>query len=138
MFHSGLRLDIGRWAPAGALIVLLCAPDMGADFDKFYTSFCVVVALPAIVLASASDQATRNESFVAKWCGKISYPLYAIHYPIVRLASVIIQKVTQSGSFRTVMVSIVVAGLCVLSAAVFILYDKPVRRWLSAVLFETH
>lgn len=75
----------------------------------------VFVLFPALVLAGAMIEVPDRRA--ASWMGGLSYPLYAIHQPIVV-------------AFGWLSVPFVVFGAWALDR----FYDRPARGWLRAVL----
>ena len=109
-----------------ALLALLFTPIW---YNPLYDLISVVIILPYIVFTAAN---CRVNPALARFSGNISYPMYAIHYPIARLIGVIVIKMNLSSLGR---VGFFLAGLILIiaiSALIFKYYDEPVRGWLSS------
>ncbi|WP_162925343.1 acyltransferase family protein [Aurantiacibacter odishensis] len=78
----------------------------------------VTVVLPLAIFVLAHLQPASNG--LAVWLGNLSYPLYAIHHPVIKLAE---------GSVVAVLCASI--ALVLASAAIYRWYDVPVRRWLE-------
>ena len=90
-----------------------------------------MLLFPAIILSGAHSQIGRTELALCKFAGRISYPLYILHYPflLIYMNFALIRKppaatlvLAGAGSF----VLVVAASWLALK-----LYDEPVRAWLK-------
>ena len=90
----------------------------------------VLVILPALVtLAIASPLSARAERW-AIFLGALSYPLYAIHVPLLRAFNVIVDTLPDDAQTPAWWVSLILTlGLAVLFER---FYDAPIRRWISS------
>lgn len=119
------------------LVFVLAFPRLGGNelwVNGLYESFCVIILFPLIVAIGAGGK--LSDGFFSKGCdflGKISYPLYITHYPIVYLYW---NWVTPRHlSWTQVWPStLLIAAFCVMMAyACLKLYDEPVRNWLNGL-----
>jgi peptidoglycan/LPS O-acetylase OafA/YrhL len=77
---SGVRPALGSLTLGLLLASCLFVPSpIGAAATD---AFLQLVALPLIVWAGASAVAVRSR-FLCRWAGRLSYPLYALHYPVL-------------------------------------------------------
>lgn len=101
--------------------------------NGLFEIICISVVFPILVCIGASGKTTdRQSTAICKFLGDISYPLYAIHYPVMYVfyAWLIENKLYTLGETWQVSVavyfgSILLAWLCLK------LYDEPVRKWLT-------
>lgn len=97
-----------------------------------YESISVIFLLPSALALAINAE---NEGVMAKlylWLGKISYPLYLVHYPIVRMFGHYQRSLGLHGA-RLLETAILEAVICVTVAhIVTVLYDEPVRAWLTS------
>lgn len=118
------------------LVAALAMPRLGGAemywMNGLYEALCVILLFPLIVACGAGGQLTGTSfSKSCDFLGKISYPLYITHYPIIYLYW---NWVTPRHlSWTQVWPStILVAAFCVMLAyACLKLYDEPVRNWLK-------
>ena len=69
---------------------------------------------------------------ICKFLGDISYPLYAIHYPIMYVFySWLIEKQLYTLEDTWPVAAVVYFGSIALAYLCLKLYDEPVRRWLG-------
>lgn len=78
------------WICAIAVMVLLSVPYAGtADMpwlNALYDVACIILVFPLLVWLGASGTTTdRRSSGICKFLGEISYPVYAVHYPLMYL-----------------------------------------------------
>lgn len=134
LFH--LRHRAPMWSfdiPLLLLITTLVMPVVSKRYDPFDIA-CVFAILPLIVwLASTAQFGARGQRSAA-WSGDLSYPLYALHYPLLRVATVVSAPFHLEVAGRIAMVMTTALLIVVLSAFAYALYDIPIRKWLSARL----
>ncbi len=120
------------WICTVALIILFAIPNFGSKWDGIYEAVCVIFVLPLLVYIGASGKVTDKwSSFVCKFLGDISYPVYIVHYPFMYLfywwvwSNNIPLEQGIKVMYMLVPVCILVAYLCLK------FYDEPIRRYLS-------
>lgn len=116
-------------APLAAVLAgLLLAPAIGMVGELI----SVLLVFPAVVMSGAGAKVGPRLGGVALWLGRLSYPLYVLHHPIIRLTYNALQR------FHIASPQLVAAACVLISIAVawaaMELYDEPVRRWLRAKL----
>jgi peptidoglycan/LPS O-acetylase OafA/YrhL len=118
-----------------ALMALMALPSLGdKDLNTIYQLVCLLSFFPALIWYGARGAVSGWRQRVVTFLGRLSYPLYAVHYPFVYL---FITYVGRDGHpyegyshpwmslLITVAASFVAATLCLL------FYDEPLRRWLN-------
>lgn len=97
-----------------------------------YDVLCVLIIFPVILIVSIGD--TRVSLLTRRICdfsGRISYPLYMIHYPFVLWFFHWNRRTHPSADkLWTVAVAVFLGTIC-LAYGFLVLYDEPVRRRLS-------
>ncbi len=108
------------------LLVILLAP--GTRFDALFDLVMIIAVFPLLVFASASDALTPAENKWMLLSGRLSYPIYILHYPLagwlVPAAALVLPT---KGVLAVIMLLVIAASYLVLRC-----YDEPVRAWLSA------
>ena len=133
IFRLGLHQGGGipAWLPLIALPALLLVP-LGSP--AITDAVIALVCLPALVVLGAR---TAPATFVLPWLkalGELSYPLYLLHQPILR----VVKNAPHINALRSLhpllppALGLVIA--VVASAVVIRLYDRPVRKLLTARL----
>ncbi len=145
-FMVGLLLSRLRWSlrvkrpflTCGLLLaVVLSMPRVGTETllwpNALYEAFCVLVVFPVIVMMGSSVMHTDGEDsgMLCRWCGRISYPLYLVQFPVALCYMRYIHspQATLWGNWLWGIVSFVAA--LVLASLAERYYDRPVRAWLA-------
>lgn len=125
------------WICSVILLVLFCVRYVEGHspvcLNGVFEMVCIVVIFPMLVCLGASGQTTDKRSTrICKFLGDISYPLYAIHYPLMYLfyAWLIENKLYTLGETWPI-AALVYFGSIVLAYLCLKLYDEPVRKWLG-------
>lgn len=117
-----------------ALVVLLALPIIGGKtVETVFQLLCVVVFFPAIIWYAARGKATGMRQQVISFMGRLSYPLYAIHFPIICLQISVTQAMgnvyeTSAQPWSVVPFTFVISLVIAILAMKY--YDEPLRRWL--------
>lgn len=112
------------------LTVFLLLPITDA-FCGVYDAFGVIVLMPALVFSSLKVDVSGWLARVSTWSGNLSYPMYALHYPIVRVVSVAARRVELSVAARLSFVAVLTVFILAFSALVYSKCDEPLRAWLT-------
>lgn len=140
VYRIGVRIHAGRMSFAICAVMIaaiLMMPRVGLGADGWtnglYEAVCVLVLFP-IILMTGAGTAVQGErtTRLCKWLGRISYPLYITHYPLIYMLFDWRYKHADMPTEVHVYNGIVFFILSILVAcAVERLYDAPVRRWLT-------
>ena len=131
-----VRVRGAFWICSLVLLVLFCVPYIegkaGVSLNGLYEVLCIFLVFPFLVRLGASGSLTDGVSTrVCKFMGDISFPLYAVHYPIMYLFYAWLIRTGQHTFAETWPVALATYGGSILLAyAALRLYDEPVRRWL--------
>jgi peptidoglycan/LPS O-acetylase OafA/YrhL len=133
IFRLGLhrRSGVPTWLPLIALPALLLFPIAS---QALADAVIAVVCLPALVVLGAR---TAPAAALAPWLralGELSYPLYLLHQPILRVVKNA-PHIDVLRSIHPLLPPLVGIILAVIASAVAIrVYDRPVRKLLTAHL----
>lgn len=128
------------WICTGAITLLMCMPYVSTNgepsiLNALYDIVCTIILFPAIVYLGASGHTTDTKSKnTCAFLGRISYPIYIIHYPAMYL---FYAWVWNNGyTFAQVWPVTAAIFLALIPAAYLIekYYDEPVRRFLTQTL----
>lgn len=124
------------WLCTLGLIAVTTIPYVGAPevsvLNGVYESVCVIFVFPLIVWLGASGKTTDAlSSNVCNFLGKISYPIYLIHYPAIYYLFYL--EINQHVTFSDIWSGIVAMffGFILVAWLVQKVYDMPVRRFLT-------
>lgn len=113
------------------LLGLLSLPRMGG-WSLYYQIVCIVFLFPLIIWTGARGTIDGIVKRIASFLGRLSYPLYAIHYPLIYLyidwTNRDIHPLGLTGWGLAAAVALTAIGLGTLA---MLLYDEPVRRRLA-------
>lgn len=124
------------WICSLAIVAILSVPFMGVEgamwTNALYDMACVMLLFPLVLYVGASGATTDSRSSaVCGFLGRISYPLYIIHYPFMYLFYAWVwAEGLAFGEAWYVALGIVV-GCVALAYLSLKYYDEPVRRWLT-------
>lgn len=131
------------WLASSILIIIFAIPYIPSDGNICYNGIleavCVTLIFPILVrLGASGSTADHKSTAICNFLGRISYPLYMIHYPIMYLfyAWLIENKApafaeTWQAALGVYMTCIILALLCMK------LYDEPIRRHLAKKFLST-
>ncbi len=115
------------------LVMTFLVPYLGNIVNGIFEMAAILMIFPTVIWIGSHTYLGFRTCQVCKLLGNLSYPLYITHYPVMYLFySWVIDtgKTTLSetwcASLLTVAVSLFLAYIA------YIIYDKPVRKWLGA------
>ncbi|APU98077.1 acyltransferase [Sphingobacterium siyangense] len=133
---KSLKIKGAFWICSLILVPLLAMPRIGGAehlwMNGLYDTLCCVVVFPLLVVLGASGKGESGiTSWLCKFLGDISYPLYMVHYPFIYLYYAWVKNENLSFEESLPGAAAVVIGSIVLAYGCLKLYDIPVRRYLS-------
>ena len=135
-FHP-IKVRGAFWICSAVLLVLFFVPYIEGknviSFNGLYESICIFFIFPALVWLGASGKTTDQRStMICKFSGDISFPLYAVHYPVMYLFySWLIENKYYTFGEIWPMAIVVYVGSVLLAYAALKWYDEPVRKRLT-------
>ena len=133
--HNAFWLCSVLIVAVGVLPLLL--GELSPVANGLYDAVCVIFVFPLLVWVGASEMnVTATTQRVSNFLGNLSYPLYAIHYPLMYLFYAYIgfkgELVPIAKLADVWPVAIALPFACIaLGWLCFRYYDLPLRRWLS-------
>jgi len=114
-----------------ALVLLLAVPNLGVA-SLPYQLLCVGLFFPIIIWHGCRGVVKNKATAFVLWLGRVSYPLYTIHYPLIYLyISWISVDSYPLGLTATTCPIAVFAIAIVLAWLIMFIYDEPIRKHLS-------
>jgi peptidoglycan/LPS O-acetylase OafA/YrhL len=136
--RTGARFKIGHtFAVCSALLVVaLSLPKFGSPgtpwINGLYEALCVILVFPIIVCLGAGEQRVDGASIrVARFFGDLSYPLYITHYPLIYIYAAWIARMHPRLLPAVLLGAVTLASSVLIAYLALVLYDLPMRRWLS-------
>ena len=111
-----------------SFFVLSCYP-RGLAFPVVL--FATIVLCPIIVLSGSLWSPPRGTDGVAKFLGEISYPIYALHYPLFCWLNGVLQSAHWTRGPAELVVCLV--GILASSWLLLRFYDAPARLYISSI-----
>ena len=139
LFRCGaaLRTKLGFGTLSLILLLLFVGPfgspvyGSHAPFNWIYELTIVLVVIPFIVVLGAGAQTSGLVRSLCNLSGRISYPIYMIHYAFVQLFLnyFCIRKISP-GTVPWV-IGVMTTFIALLAYGILIVVDEPLRLWLS-------
>jgi peptidoglycan/LPS O-acetylase OafA/YrhL len=125
------RLRLPRLAiPFPLLALAILAPmALPTTWPSGLDAIVILIVWPAALVLGRTDPVRGEPStWALGWIGALSYPLYILHYPVIR-ATAHVEHVLKLGSRVSMIVGM---GTSIIAAAACLkLFDEPARRQLS-------
>ena len=117
------------------LMVLLGLPFLGnKDAETIYQLVCIFSFFPTIIWYGARGIVTGWRQTAVSFLGRLSYPLYAVHFPFIYLYITWIKQssYTYTGHSQPWVAAIITLAASLLTAVLCLFfYDEPLRKRLS-------
>lgn len=118
------------------LALLLSCPYVGAPevspLNGLYDLLCTLILFPLMVWIGACGRTTdRFSGGVCEFLGRLSYPVYIIHYPVMYLFYAWVWNNGISFHEALPVCGMLLAGIILIAWAAMRFYDEPVRKALS-------
>lgn len=142
MFRLGKVINVKHafWLCSLIIIGVVCVENVGGYehplWDGIFNLACTLILFPlTVAMGAGSKLQGKKSSAICLFLGKISYPLYLVHYPLVYLFFAWIDTHHDAPVSVLAFVSVSVVLLAILLAyAAMKLYDEPVRKWLRSTI----
>ena len=125
------------WLASSILIIIFAIPYIPNDGNICYNGIleavCVTLIFPILVrLGASGSTADHKSTAICNFLGRISYPLYMIHYPIMYLFYAWLIENKAPAFAKTWQAALGVYVTCIILALLCMkLYDEPVREYLA-------
>ena len=131
LYRTGklIRIPMAYLVCSLLLILLFVLPTF--KHNGLYEAFCIIAIFPWIVAAGAGGKISGRWARLCDFSGRISYPLYIIHYPFIYIYTAWVTERKPSPQQIVPIASGLFVLFIVLAYASLKLYDEPVRAWLK-------
>lgn len=136
LYRMNFRLRIKSPYLISSLLLIAVFTAPAFSFNSIFEAFSVIFIFPVIVVIGAGENEEGFMQSICNFSGRISYPLYILHYPFIYIFShwLITQHPSQL-SIWIVSVSCV-AFFIILSWGAMKFYDEPVRAYLNSLFHK--
>lgn len=140
LFRS--RVLIKSRAAFGTLSLILILLFVGPHGQQWvhnwlYDLAVTMIASPLLVAIGAGASASGPIGTLCDVCGRISYPIYMIHYSVVAVFANYGWSHVMRAERQSWLIGALTLGLIGFSYFVLVFYDEPVRKWLSRWAYRT-
>jgi peptidoglycan/LPS O-acetylase OafA/YrhL len=112
------------------MVLILAAPSFGR-YDLAAGLLLVWIGMPLVLYAGAFLASTSSRTL--RLLGDISYPVYLLHFPLIKAVNFATKRWDLQHSMPWGLVVLEVVLSAVVGYAAFRLYDEPVRNWLTGM-----
>ena len=126
--------EYGKKLPMHLLILLLAFFMLPRNILPWYVyAFLMLMILPMSIIVGINTKFEGKFKTITSFLGDISYPLYAIHTPLIWMLGFTVKRF----SGHTEPNYVIWYGLIIIPFTIFLahlalkLYDEPVRKWLK-------
>jgi peptidoglycan/LPS O-acetylase OafA/YrhL len=131
---KGPKLRLGWFAASAILIVLFMLPLVPKDIphgNGLYQATLVMLVFPVLILSGAHSEIGTREMALCKLAGRMSYPIYMLHYPFLYLYMTYVNFQKPEAGPRWLAAIAVFAVVMGFSWIALTRYDEPLRRMLK-------
>lgn len=129
------RIRGAFWICSAVMIAVMACPYIGNEpgmGNAVYDLVCTLIIFPAIVYIGACGNTTdRFSTSTCNFLGRLSYPIYIIHYPVMYLFYAWIWNNGLTFNAVWPVCAAIFVGLILLAWAAMRFYDTPVRACLT-------
>jgi peptidoglycan/LPS O-acetylase OafA/YrhL len=119
-----------KWSGIILLIASFTLLPPKSPAAAYFDPLAIFLLYPAIILSTARWQ--PKMLWPAQLSGALSYPIYILHEPVLKLISaVLIMTHLSMGDPGPIQGAARVIGVLIISWICMKLYDEPLRRWLK-------
>jgi len=133
LFNSELKVSTA-WLPLLTVAFIgLCSIQTGWTSDTFrvWWILSALIIMPVMVYLMAHMHPGQWIADKCAYLGRLSYPLYLIHYPVISFFNKMIIHLRVHGVQLVLMVCLQMAAAVVSAIISLHFFDEPVRNWLS-------
>jgi peptidoglycan/LPS O-acetylase OafA/YrhL len=132
LFGSRPRYGSPLAVLAVAALAALLMTDSYMGQEWLYDVGAIFLVIPAILWIGIVVELPKMLEKIAAILGDVSYPIYAVHMPLLQIATFVLIRTLHISSVIAAIVFVV--SVFLFSWALAIQFDAPVRKWLSGKL----
>jgi peptidoglycan/LPS O-acetylase OafA/YrhL len=113
-----------------ALLAVFFCPVPPA-FNWLYEGLAVLVVFPILISIGARDAPGARYTSFCLFAGRLAYPLYILHYPVLRLFIKVEHAEALQGIQLWAVLAVEMSTAIGFSLVMMLYFDEPVRAWLT-------
>jgi peptidoglycan/LPS O-acetylase OafA/YrhL len=127
-----IRLPLAFPILSAVLLLVFTAPDFG-QWSGWFDWLVAMVVFPLVIMAGAARTSARRGILdrIADLGGRLSYPLYILHYPFLTWFAHWIWQAHPDAETTWSVAAAILAGIPPLSWLILVHVDEPLRRKLA-------
>ncbi|WP_166430560.1 acyltransferase family protein [Polymorphobacter arshaanensis] len=136
-FRDGvlLRWRVPVWVILAVIIAVMAMPAEGLPYEAARDVAVVLLVLPVLLVLGVNAAEVPATAPLFDWLGEISYPLYAVHGPLMALVAALAAKHGLDGeAVPSAPLLVLLVLLIALCRPLSRWFDSPARRWLTVRL----
>jgi len=133
LFKTGTKIKVPFAYPLLSLLILLNFAWPFNRYDGAIEFLSVLIPFPLIVAAGAGSTVSGFTASVCRFFGKISYPIYIIHYPFVYLYTHWVYETHPANNLVVGYGIGLIVFVILLSWLLLKYFDEPIRAWLTGL-----
>jgi peptidoglycan/LPS O-acetylase OafA/YrhL len=139
LFRSGIqwKTRAGFVILSALLVLIFVLPGYGysesgkVTLNWLYDLGTILFVMPLIVLLAAAATTSGVVGKICEFCGRISYPIYVIHYAFIMIFFNYVFTRSVPAPVVDWIIAVSVVAIVAFSYGVLVIYDEPVRRRLN-------
>jgi peptidoglycan/LPS O-acetylase OafA/YrhL len=141
-FLAGILVYRSKWVitssmnflSIGALLIAVFLIPFSKDLNPVVEPLVVILYFPLLIVLGAGARTTASLTTICDFSGKISYPLYMVHYPFIWLFMSYMESKKPSDYEVTTVIVFGVLSLIAFAYAMMVAIDIPVRQRLKTFM----
>jgi peptidoglycan/LPS O-acetylase OafA/YrhL len=121
-------LQIPFWLASIILLITFAIPTLPAGIEPPYQLILALCLYPAMIFLVKTSELSSAWKKVAYVSGYLSYPVYALHYPLLSMFDRAMEKM---GGSSVIWLVVMTLGSVMIAATTAFWVEEPLRRWLS-------
>lgn len=117
-----------------AALAIILQLDVAAQYRWVYDAVGIFFILPIVAILGTGLNLPPSLHRDGSFLGDISYPLYAVHYPVIQALSFVLLKRSHTDALTAALILLLAA--CSAAAFIAFFYDGRARKWLTAALIS--
>jgi peptidoglycan/LPS O-acetylase OafA/YrhL len=110
-------------------VVLFCPVPSAVNW--LFESLAVILIFPIVINAGARDAPGPRSTAFFLFVGRLAYPLYILHYPVLRVFIKFEHANALQGFQLWLVLAVGILTAIGFSLVIMLFFDEPVRAWLS-------